>query len=58
MLQNYSQDLLYLAIQNLSKKLGNYKKFILKNRFLFDLYDFNELNSLSRVDIEFMLIAV
>jgi hypothetical protein len=26
-------------------------------RFLFDLYDFNELNSLSRVDIEFMLIA-
>ena len=24
---------------------------------MFDLYDFNELNSLSRVDIEFMIIA-
>ena len=28
-----------------------------KIRFLFDLYDFNELNSLSNIDIEFMIVA-
>ena len=27
------------------------------SRFLFDLYDFNELNSLSNIDIEFMIVA-
>jgi Ca2+-binding EF-hand superfamily protein len=28
-----------------------------KIRFLFDLYDFNELNSLSNIDIQFMIVA-
>lgn len=28
-----------------------------KVRFLFDIFDFNELNSLSIIDIEFMLIS-
>lgn len=28
-----------------------------KARFLFDLFDFNELNSLSLIDLEFMIIS-
>lgn len=34
------------------------KKFEDKLRFLFDLFDFNELNSLSVIDIEFMIISL
>ena len=33
-------------------------KFEEKIRFLFDLYDFNELNSLSVIDLEFMIISI
>lgn len=33
-------------------------KFEDKLRFLFDLFDFNELNSLSVIDIEFMIISL
>lgn len=29
-----------------------------KIRFLFDIFDFNELNSLSLIDLEFMLICI
>jgi microtubule-associated protein-like 5 len=32
-------------------------KFEEKARFLFDLFDFNELNSLSLIDLEFLLVS-
>ena len=32
-------------------------KFEEKARFLFDLFDFNELNSLSLIDLEFLLLS-
>ena len=32
-------------------------KFEEKIRFLFDIFDFNELNSLSIIDLEFLLIS-
>jgi len=50
----------YIIFYSYHKKpfLLIFQAFKAYTRKIFDIYDFNELNSLSKVDIEFMLIAV